>query len=153
MRCLSVESTSRVLTFQPRWKQPISRALTHSPKCTHAHKTSLCYALCVVPCVEKHTFHPRNCLHDSAPARPQRERQTPTRSHTRGGDLGCFNLASWLPQQTMSVLLRYLQKARKGTTSCQRNMRLFDVCSNPHILALVVLVALVVCSTSCTSSL
>ncbi len=69
----------------------------------------------------KHMFHPRNCLHDSAPARPQRERQTPTRSHTRGGDLGCFNLASWLPQQTMSVLLRHLQKARKGTMSCQHD--------------------------------
>ena len=42
-------------------------------------------------------FHPRNCLHDSAPARPQRERQTPTRNNARGGVLGRFNLTFMAP--------------------------------------------------------
>ena len=42
-------------------------------------------------------FHPRNCPHDSAPAQPQRERKTPTRSHTRGGPLGQFSLAFLAP--------------------------------------------------------
>ena len=102
-------------------KQFLESMHTHTH--THSPSDSAVWTI-YVPEVDisiQHMFHPRNCLHDSAPARPQRERQTPTRSHTRGGDLGCFNLASWLPQQTMSVLLRYLQKARKGTMSCQHD--------------------------------